>query len=335
MAKRKLTRRQRERIGAIQERRREQAEERARKAVLNTGATRSSEGLVITRHGHNLVVQDQAGGLQHCLFRSNLGHPVCGDRVIWQPTALGEGVVTALLPRRTTLARPNISGRVKPLAANLSQLVILVAPTPRPSGYLIDQYLVTAENIGVGALLAINKCDLLSGDTETEFHRLFDCYRQTGYPVIQISARFDHGLDPLLRRLRGQTSILVGQSGVGKSSLVKALLPDIRIQTGQVSQASGQGRHTTSTTTLYRLPSGGQLIDSPGVRSFRLDRLDRQQLEKGFREFAPFLGNCRFNDCGHKQEPGCALIQAVANGSISERRMRHFLHMAAELSSDS
>lgn len=334
MAKRKLTRRQRERVGAIHERRRKQAEKQARKALLQNGAGHSSEGLVITRHGHNLVVRDQSGGLQHCLFRSNLDHPVCGDRVIWQPTAVGEGVVTALLPRKTTLERPNMNGRIKPLAANLSQLVILVAPTPRPSGYLVDQYLVTAENIGVGALLAINKCDLLSGDSETEFHRLFDCYRQAGYPVIEISAKFDHGLDPLLQRLRGHTSILVGQSGVGKSSLVKALLPDIRIQTGQVSQASGQGRHTTSATTLYRLSSGGDLIDSPGVRSFRLDRLDRQQLEQGFREFAPFLGNCRFNDCSHKQEPGCALIQAVAAGSISAQRMRHFLHMAAELSSD-
>lgn len=334
MARRKLSRHQQERIGAIQERRRKRVEAQAGKALEELTEGEPAAGLVVTRHGQNLVVRDPAGALHHCLFRRNIEHLVCGDRVVWQATEPGHGVVTALLPRSSALLRPNCGGRMKPLAANVSQLVVVLAPQPPPSEYLLDQYLVTAENIGVKALIAVNKSDLLEGDAAAEFDQRFGCYHDIGYPVIGISAKFEHGLDPLIQRLQGETSILVGQSGAGKSSLVKALLPDRRIQIGQLSQASGLGRHTTSTTTLYQLPQGGYLIDSPGVRSFRLGHLERKQLERGFREFAPFLGRCRFSDCSHHREPDCALTQAVAAGNISAGRMRNFLHMAAALAAD-
>jgi len=327
MSKRKLTRRQREQIATIQERRRQKAEARAENAILGSDEEAGLRGTVITRHGQNLAVADEQGQLIHCLSRQNIGHLVCGDAVIWQPTTAGEGVVTALLERQSALIRPNYSGEEKPLAANITQLVVVLATEPPPSDYLLDQYLLTAENIGVKALIAMNKSDLLEGTLRQEFETRFAHYQEIGYPIIEISAKFSDGLSPLFQQLKNETSILVGQSGVGKSSLVNALLPDLQIQVGRLSEASGLGKHTTSATTLYSLPEGGRLIDSPGVRSFRLVQLTTELLENGFREFRPFLGHCRFSNCSHGGEPGCALIDAVERSKIHPKRLQNHLHM--------
>ncbi|MES9961459.1 MAG: small ribosomal subunit biogenesis GTPase RsgA [Sedimenticola sp.] len=332
MAKRRLSQRQKERIQAIQDRRRQRMETRAQAALHEAEKDAPRPGRVITRHGQNLVVESEEGELVHCLFRQNIGHVVCGDRVVWQATGDGEGVVSAILERDTVLVRPNFSGEEKPLAANISQLVIVMAPEPPPSQYLVDQYLVAAENIGVKALIALNKSDLLDETTGAGFEEEFGHYADIGYPVIRISAKFEHGLDPLLERLNGETSILLGQSGVGKSSLVNALLPDLNIQVGKLSHATGLGKHTTSTTTLYSLPRGGNLIDSPGVRSFRFGDIDRQHLERGFAEFADYLGHCRFSNCRHDREPGCALCEAVEQGNIHPQRLKNFQHMLKQLS---
>ncbi len=329
MAKRRLTQRQQRRIQSIQERRRKRLAEKADQKLAQAEGG-PQKGVVITRHGQNLVVADEADRLYHCLWRRNVGHIICGDHVVWQPTGDNSGVVTALLERRSVLARPDYSGREKPLAANITQLVVLLAPQPEPSEYLLDQYLVTAETIGVKALIAFNKSDLLEPEAAHRLDQRFGHYERIGYPLIRISARFAQGLEPLVQRLVDETSILVGQSGVGKSSLVNALLPDQDIQVGQLSRATGLGRHTTSATTRYRLPEGGYLIDSPGVRSFRLVELSRPQLERGFREFIPFLGHCRFSDCRHREEPECALRRAVEEGAIERRRLENFLHLAQQ-----
>ncbi|MCG8426142.1 MAG: small ribosomal subunit biogenesis GTPase RsgA [Chromatiales bacterium] len=332
MAKRRLSQRQKERIQAIQERRRQKMELRAQAALEESDDEQLEEGLVITRHGQNLVVADQQGRYIHCLFRQNIGHVVCGDRVVWQPTTEdGQGVVTAIMERQSALVRPNFSGEEKPLAANISQLVIVIAPEPAPSQYLVDQYLVAAENIGIKAMIALNKSDLFDETALRQFERDYSHYSSTGYPVIKISAKYEHGLDPLIEHLKDETNILVGQSGVGKSSLINALLPELDLLTGKLSEASGLGCHTTSATTLYDLPHGGQLIDSPGVRSFRFGSISKQELELGFKEFAPFLGSCKFSNCAHKQEPGCSLRQAVETGEISIQRLDNFLHMADNL----
>lgn len=331
MAKRKLTQRQRERIQAIQDRRRRKMEERAEQALEDADEDASHPGRVITRHGQNLAVADEQGNLLHCLFRQNIGHVVCGDRVVWQPTSPGEGVVTAILERDTALVRPNFSGEEKPLAANITQLVVVLAPEPLPSQYLVDQYLVAAENIGVKAVIALNKCDLMDEEATANFEATFGHYANIGYPMARISAKLAQGLDPLLERLKDETSILVGQSGVGKSSLINALLPDLNIQVGKLSEASRLGRHTTSTTSFYTLPNGGHLIDSPGVRSFRFGQMTRQQLELGFKEFGDYLGSCRFSDCSHDKEPGCALREAVEQKAIHPDRLSNFLHMADNL----
>ena len=334
MAKRRLTQKQRERIKAIQQKRRERVECRVNNAISDNLDNNPREGLVITRHGQNLAVQDQQGILIHCLSRQNIGQVVCGDQVVWQPTTPGEGVVTAIMERQSALIRPNYSGENRALAANISQIVIVLAPEPPPSPYLVDQYLVTAENIGVKTLIALNKKDLMDAKASASFDKRFEHYQAIGYPIVKISAKYEDGLAPLLQHLQEQTSILVGQSGVGKSSLVNALLPNLEVQVGQLSEASGLGKHTTSTTILYQMPSGGRLIDSPGVRSFRLGQLTPAQLETGFTEFSPFLGACRFTNCNHTNEPGCRLNQAAAEGDIHPDRLANFLHMMKNLPTD-
>ena len=336
MAKRKLSQRQIERIRAIQERRRAKLETRTQTALEDQDDAEAKEGLVVARHGAYLAVVDEQERIHHCLSRQNIGHPVCGDRVVWQAAGPDRGVVTALLERHSTLSRPDYSGRDKPLAANLSRLVVVLAPEPEPSDYLLDQYLVAAEQIAtehnnVQALIALNKIDLLSGDAEAAFLQRFAHYEAIGYPLIPVSAHREHGLDALMDALKGQTGILVGQSGVGKSSLINALLPDLDLQVGRLSHATGLGRHTTSAATLYRLPSGGSLIDSPGVRSFRLGKLERRELEYGFRDLRPYIGHCRFADCRHREEPGCAVREALEQGKIDPRRLDNLLHMAERM----
>jgi ribosome biogenesis GTPase len=331
MARRRLSQRQKVRIQAIQDQRRKRLAKRAEQVLASTETEPSRQGLVIIRHGATLGVEADNGIIYRCLTRQHIGHPVCGDRVVWQRVDATTGVVTALLPRQSVLSRPDFSGQEKPLAANINQLVVVLAPRPQPSGYLLDQYLVTAETIGVEALIALNKIDLLAAQQKTEFFANFEHYADIGYPLVEVSAKREHGLDALIERLKHKTSILVGQSGVGKSSLINVLLPNLVIDTGKLSEATGLGRHTTSAATCYHLPQGGDLIDSPGVRSFRLTRLSPQQLEQGFVEFRPCLGHCRFHNCSHDHEPGCALRDAVEKGCIHPRRLENYLRLSRNL----
>jgi ribosome biogenesis GTPase len=333
MSRRKLSQRQIERIGNIQERRRRKLDERAQQACHASDPERASEGRVVARHGAHLAIMDAHQRLYHCLSRQNIGQPVCGDRVVWQPTTAGQGVVTALLKRDSVLSRPDYSGRAKALAANITQLVVVLAPAPAPSAYLLDQYLVAAESLGIAALIAVNKTDLLQDAEMAALLHPFAVYPDIGYPLVPVSARREHGLNTLVEALKTHTNILVGQSGVGKSSLIQALLPDLDLQTGRLSEATGLGRHTTSATTWYQLPNGGALIDSPGVRSFRLGQLELETLEYGYREIRTHAGHCRFANCRHGHEPGCALQAAAERGDISRQRLQNFLHMAAQLSS--
>jgi ribosome biogenesis GTPase len=344
MPRRRLSERQRQRIQAIQERRRQRLESRTsavldgleQNAAAGDGTDAAARpGLVVVRHGAHLAIEDADGTLHHCTARSNIGHPVCGDRVVWQPTGDGRGVVTALEPRDNVLSRPDFSGHDKPLAANLTLMAVVVAPQPPPSGFLLDQYLVAAELVGVRALIVAAKMDLLNDADRAAFLEALAPYRDLGYPICPISIKGPPGVVALTGHLAGQTSILLGQSGVGKSSLVQALLPDQDIQVGRLSSATGLGRHTTSAATCYRLPPGGpdsgRLIDSPGVRSFRLTGLDQAELERGFRELAPLRGRCRFRDCHHLDEPDCAVRAAVAAGTVDARRLEHFHNLRETL----
>ena len=331
MARRRLSEQQKARIAGIQEKRRQRAEAEAEQILGAPVEATQQAGRIVVRHGRNLLIRPQQGGAVRGMLRANLGEVVCGDRVVWQPTGDNAGIVVAVKPRTSALTRPGASGAEKAIAANITQLVVVLAPQPEPTGYLVDQYLVAAERIGINALICLNKSDLQDQAGRSEFRAQFAHYEPLGYPVIQISAKTEHGLKPLQRRLRGQTSILVGQSGVGKSSLVNALIPCETVREGGLSDATGLGRHTTSAATLYDLESGGELIDSPGVRSFRLGPLTREQLERGFREFLPLIGQCRFHNCVHLAEPGCAIRAAMEAGNILPQRLESYQHMVSRV----
>lgn len=332
MSKRKLTRQQAWRIDKIQEERRQRAQ---RKAIDlnqcdNEQLGLEQEGLVIANYGAMVEVEATDARLYRCRLRQNLELLVPGDRVIWQ--AIGQdtaGVVVALLPRRTLLSRPDALGAPRPLAANIDQILVVAAPRPTYSTDLIDQYLVAAESTGITPLIVLNKVDLIGNEEgRKQIERDLERYQRIGYRMIRASTVAHHGLDAVIAVLRDKSSVFVGQSGVGKSSLVHALLPQEEIKVGALAERSGLGRHTTSAAHYYHLPGGGAIIDSPGVREFSLWHMEAPELARGFIEFRPFLGKCRFRDCSHRHEPGCALQQAVADGEISVERLASYHRMA-------
>jgi len=286
------------------------------------GKTRT--GLVIINYSKHQLVEDAAGELHRCVARRGLPQIVCGDTVEWLPTGDGTGVIETIMPRRSVLQRAAGSNTLRPLAANIDQIIIEAALEPALDSFLIDKYTVAAELACTEPLIVINKVDLLQSEARHRIETLMREYQAIGYTTLLTSALYNTGIDAFMDCLANKTSILVGQSGVGKSSLLKRLLPDLEITVGKLSAASGLGRHTTTATTLYHLPHGGILIDSPGVRDFRLGAVPAGVLAQGFREFQPYLGHCKFNDCQHLTEPGCAINAALADGHISERRMESY-----------
>jgi len=280
--------------------------------------------VVIVNYGRQVLIEDSAGNLTRCVTRRGLEQIVCGDEVEWLPTGSQAGVVESLAPRRSVLNRADGGNKMRPLVANIDQMIIEAALEPALDCFLLDKYTVAAELANTGALIVINKTDLLSADERSAIEAQTADYTALGYVVLFTSALRNTGIEAFANCLAGRTSILVGQSGVGKSSLIKRLLPERDITIGRLSTASGLGRHTTTATTLYHLSCGGRLIDSPGVRDFRLGEVSAADLGSGFREFRPYLGKCRFNDCRHVAEPGCAVLAALAAGDISARRMESY-----------
>lgn len=302
----------------------------------------SNHGRVIARFNKNFVIETGQGELLAAVARKKLGDIVCGDAILWERADNNSAVIIAVTERRSLLERPDRRGRIRPIAANISQIIIVnsVLPqtdTDQPASLnypLLDRYLIAAETLAIPSLILINKLDQLNPDIIGQLEPACDYYRRLDYPVLMTSCKNGTGMDELMLQLRNQTSIFVGESGVGKSSLIHYLLPDQEIRIGEISALSGRGRHTTTTTTLYPLPQGGNLIDSPGVREFGLWHIDADSLSRGFREFHPLLGRCRFRNCRHLGEPGCAIEQACQHNDIARRRLDSYRSLMAALKPD-
>ena len=286
----------------------------------------SQHGRIITRKGNRLIVKPDGSKVTvRCAQRKKLPPLAIGDEVIWESTSKGEGVITELDPRSSLLSRPDpFNHRKKPIAANIDQILIVTAPEPGIDPLQIDRILVAATASQIDALLVINKVDLLSPKQREDLHQQLTPYEKLSIPLLWGSTTVTDGLIEIERQLEGKSSVLVGPSGAGKSSIIQALLPHEEIATGTLSAASGQGRLTTSVSTLYPLTCGGNLVDSPGIREFGLWDLDEETIRNGFGEFDEFSGQCRFSNCRHLSEPGCAITAAVEHGEISADRLLHY-----------
>lgn len=290
-------------------------------------SSEDKKGLVICHLGQGLAVEDTSGVIRLCHTRRRLGDVAVGDLVRWEPTENQQGYVTEIYPRRTVLTRPGYGGKIRPVAANLDQVIIVIAPEPEPDSLLVDQYLAACHYRRLEVILLVNKSDQLSS---TFFNFLMD-YTRAGYLSLTVSAKTGDGLAHLEAVLTGKSSLLVGQSGVGKSSLTNTLLPEKQLRTRELSEKAGLGKHTTTATTLYRLPNSGYIMDSPGVSVFGLADMTTSDLANGYREFHSFLSKCQFNDCRHKDDKGCAIRHAAYSGHISTDRYQRFLKLLEKM----
>ncbi|MEJ2669849.1 MAG: ribosome small subunit-dependent GTPase A, partial [Gammaproteobacteria bacterium] len=290
------------------------------------------QGLVISRAGKAFIVEASSGptrGQRYCCHARQHLELVVGDRVLWEAKQHMKGWITSCEPRDTLIERFSHGRSTKLMAANVTALVIVVAPKPAPSRHLINQYLIAATIFGCTPIITLNKFDLMTaGDTS-------DCiinqYETLGFTCLRISTKDQYGLDALAQLLTHHTAILLGQSGVGKSSLVKAWLPDESIVVGGLSNSNDLGRHTTSNSTLYHLPSGGHLIDAPGIREFKLSgRHPIETLSRAFPDIQPKLHTCHFRDCSHQHEPDCGLKAAVQAGELDAQRLSDYLAIISQ-----
>ncbi len=284
------------------------------------------QALIISSHGSQGIAELADGGTLPCVYRRSVGRPVCGDQVILDTDQGDSNPVNEILPRKNSFLRGQRDGSKQIMAANLDQVVIVIAPEPAPSKDLLDRYLVAVLSLGIKALIVVNKSELLPkivAERPAPFNRLAE-YVGLGHAVVFTSCKLEPGTAELRQLLQGQISIVVGQSGVGKSSLINQLVPDLDLQTQTLSRSTGKGRHTTTSTLMYHLPGSGRLIDSPGVWEYGLWTMDQHELERGYPEFDQAQGTCKFNNCRHVNEPGCAISAAAAAGLVPLWRLEAY-----------
>ncbi|HEU4707705.1 MAG TPA: ribosome small subunit-dependent GTPase A [Methylophilaceae bacterium] len=285
-------------------------------------------GLVVAAYGKRYEVELAGDGRREvidCVTRGKKNDVACGDQVSLRLTGKHQGVIEEILPRTSLLYRSN-AYRSKLLAANVTQVVIVLATVPSFYEELLNRCLIAAEAAGIKPLIVLNKCDI--GDSTAALERLKP-YASLGYAVQPLSARQD--IESLKPHLKGQTSILVGQSGMGKSTIINALLPHANARTREVSDVLDSGKHTTTATHLYHLDDSSSLIDSPGLQEFGLYHVSIEELERAFVEFRPHLGKCRFANCRHMKEPGCAVMQALTDNTVTDFRLHSYQRLVNEL----
>jgi len=281
-------------------------------------------GRIVAAFGRQYLVRLADGSLLPCLTRGKKSNVVCGDGVEILRSGDNQGVIERIAPRTSLLHRSD-AYREKLIAANVSQIIIVVASEPSFSDEVITRCLIAAFDQNLDVLIVLNKCDLPVPAAAAR--QQLAAYRAIGYKVLELSALQD--VSTLRPLLQNHTSVLVGQSGMGKSTLINALLPDAQAATREISTVLDSGKHTTTHAKLYSLDATSSLIDCPGVQAFGLHHLSLGEIEQGFIEFAQYLGQCRFRDCHHLHEPGCALLAAVAAGKINARRLELFQQIAA------
>jgi ribosome biogenesis GTPase len=285
-----------------------------------------TDGTVVGRFGQHADVETSENELIRCHIRRTVDSVVCGDRVKVATELAGDenntlsGVIEAVQDRHSVLTRPDFYDGIKPIAANIDQIIVVSAILPELSTHIIDRYLVACEDIQIPPVIVINKIDMLTEEQREKVESELQPYKKLGYPIVYTSCKSESGMQALKAVLNQKVSVFVGQSGVGKSSIINVLLPDANEETGAISDNSGLGQHTTTTAKLLHFPSGGDLIDSPGVREFGLWHLPVEQITKGFIEFRDYLGGCKFRDCKHKNDPGCLIRAAVENGEVAQAR---------------
>lgn len=273
-------------------------------------------GLIIARYGEQVDVETDTGEIQRIYLKRSLNKIVTGDKVLLENHA-NHLTITECLPRTSLLS---LRAKKKPVAVNIDQLLLVISPKPLPTFALIDDYLIMAEALAIKPVIVFNKYDLLTATTRKDWHEKLKLYEELSYPLIFTSSLTMQGMQSLIKILQQKTSILVGQSGVGKSSIIQQLIPDLAIRIGQLSEQSQHGKHTTTTTRLYHLSFGGNLIDSPGIRSFSLCPISPEKMAACFVEFNPYLGQCRFANCQHRTEPDCAILASLKKGEIAKTR---------------
>ena len=285
------------------------------------------KGLVISHLGQGIAVE-ASETIYLCQTLRKLETVTVGDQVMISIASPDQGRIEEVLPRRSLLKRPSRNKKTRPVAANIDKIYVVFATEPHCDFLLIDQYLAICENKNIDAALVLNKIDLTNLELiEKELQQ----YQALGYDLHKVSAKKNIGIAELKTALNSHISIFTGQSGVGKSSLTNAIIPDKQLKTNTVSEITKHGRHTTTAATLYHLPEGGDLIDSPGVAIFGLADLTEQQLAWGYREFQPLLEQCQFNDCKHVKDKGCAVRTAAESGDVSMQRYQRFLKLREKM----